>query len=205
MQKQPTAIRRALLVDEHQLIPPVLVEQLERFECQIIRNTSGNEIEIRNLVQHHQPLQLNIVGVPVANKPNLDLLVSLRRWSPQALLLAITAQANCNALAREAGADIAVGYQKIQDPQLQQQVQTVLQQSETATGDGVRRVKPLNKRQQQILDHLVQGMSNKEISRTVYLSEGTVKNHVTAIFNYLGVTNRTQAAVKALYQTYASK
>jgi DNA-binding NarL/FixJ family response regulator len=62
-------------------------------------------------------------------------------------------------------------------------------------------VRLLNKRQQQILEHLAEGKSNKEISQTIYLAEGTVKNHITVIFNYLGVTNRTQAAIKVSRRT----
>lgn len=55
----------------------------------------------------------------------------------------------------------------------------------------------LNKRQLQILRYLSQGMSNKEISQTIFLSEGTIKNHITQIFNFLGVSNRTQAIIEA--------
>jgi DNA-binding NarL/FixJ family response regulator len=35
-------------------------------------------------------------------------------------------------------------------------------------------------------------MSNTEMARTLFLSEGTVKNHVSIIFSKLGVTDRTQ-------------
>ncbi|RMH54144.1 MAG: DNA-binding response regulator, partial [Candidatus Hydrogenedentota bacterium] len=41
-------------------------------------------------------------------------------------------------------------------------------------------------------------LSNKEISDTLCLSEGTVKNHITALLRKLGVQDRTQAAIMAL-------
>jgi DNA-binding NarL/FixJ family response regulator len=41
-------------------------------------------------------------------------------------------------------------------------------------------------------------MSNTEIARTLFLSEGTVKNYVSIIFSKLGVTDRTQAAILAI-------
>ena len=50
-------------------------------------------------------------------------------------------------------------------------------------------------RQLQTLAFLAQGYSNKEIARSLGLSEATVKMHVTAIFKTLGVTNRTQAVL----------
>jgi DNA-binding NarL/FixJ family response regulator len=41
-------------------------------------------------------------------------------------------------------------------------------------------------------------MSNVEIAHTLYLSDGTVRNHVSAILTKLGVADRTQAAILAI-------
>ncbi len=53
----------------------------------------------------------------------------------------------------------------------------------------------LTPRQQQVLELLVEGRSNKEIARTLRLGEGTVKIHMAALFRNLSVTNRAAAAV----------
>jgi DNA-binding NarL/FixJ family response regulator len=53
----------------------------------------------------------------------------------------------------------------------------------------------LTPRQQDVLDLLVQGKTNKEIALALRLGEGTVKIHLAAIFRYFGVTNRAAAAV----------
>jgi two-component system, NarL family, nitrate/nitrite response regulator NarL len=55
----------------------------------------------------------------------------------------------------------------------------------------------LTERQTEVLRQLCRGLSNKEISRALDLSEKTTKSHVTAIFKALGVVNRTQAASAA--------
>jgi DNA-binding NarL/FixJ family response regulator len=55
----------------------------------------------------------------------------------------------------------------------------------------------LTERQVEVLAHVIRGMSNKAICRKFDLAERTVKNHVTAIFRALNVTNRTEAAFKA--------
>jgi DNA-binding NarL/FixJ family response regulator len=52
-------------------------------------------------------------------------------------------------------------------------------------------------READVLKLLVRGASNKEIGRSLFLSEGTVKNHVTQILSKLQVTGRTQAALRA--------
>jgi len=55
----------------------------------------------------------------------------------------------------------------------------------------------LTPRQRDVLGLLMWGKSNKDIARTLNLSEGTVKIHCLAIFRALGVSNRTQAALRA--------
>lgn len=56
----------------------------------------------------------------------------------------------------------------------------------------------LTDREQEVLHWLVQGASNDEISSQLYITVATVKAHLTAIFEKLSVTSRTQAIVKAL-------
>ena len=52
----------------------------------------------------------------------------------------------------------------------------------------------LSARQREILGHVVEGLSNAEIGRRLYLSESTIKQHLRAAYKLLGVSNRTEAA-----------
>ncbi|AFY42414.1 response regulator transcription factor [Nostoc sp. PCC 7107] len=56
----------------------------------------------------------------------------------------------------------------------------------------------LTEREQEVLNWLVQGASNEQIAGNLYITVATVKAHLTAIFDKLSVTSRTQAIVKAL-------
>ncbi|MEM8857762.1 MAG: response regulator transcription factor [Chloroflexota bacterium] len=56
-------------------------------------------------------------------------------------------------------------------------------------------VEPLSKRELEILKYIGGGSSNREIANELFLSEGTVKNHVTNILGKMGVRDRTQAAL----------
>jgi len=58
-------------------------------------------------------------------------------------------------------------------------------------------IEPLSERELEILRLIAQGASNREIAATLFLAEGTVKNHVTNILGKLEVRDRTQAALKA--------
>jgi DNA-binding NarL/FixJ family response regulator len=57
---------------------------------------------------------------------------------------------------------------------------------------------PLSPREMEILELVIQGMSNREIAYNLGISHQTVKNHMTSILGKLGVSDRTQAAVYAL-------
>lgn len=53
---------------------------------------------------------------------------------------------------------------------------------------------PLTPRETEILRLLMRGLSNPEIAAQLYITEGTVKNHITGILSKLGVEDRLQAA-----------
>ena len=56
----------------------------------------------------------------------------------------------------------------------------------------------LSAREREVLRLLVYVLSNADIAKELFLSEGTVRNYVSSLFVKLGVSDRTQAAVVAL-------
>jgi len=56
----------------------------------------------------------------------------------------------------------------------------------------------LSEREREILVLVAEGLNNTAIAGRLHLSEGTVRNYVSAIFDKLNVTDRTQAAVLAI-------
>ena len=62
----------------------------------------------------------------------------------------------------------------------------------TVTGEA------LTPRELEVLELLARGLDNPEIARALYLSQHTVKNHVSTILMKLQVENRIQAAVRAV-------
>jgi DNA-binding NarL/FixJ family response regulator len=55
----------------------------------------------------------------------------------------------------------------------------------------------LTPRELEVLKLIAKGANNREIAQTLYISEGTVKNHVTNLLNRLNLRDRTQAAIFA--------
>jgi DNA-binding NarL/FixJ family response regulator len=56
----------------------------------------------------------------------------------------------------------------------------------------------LTEREREIAQAITRGMSNREISETLHLSEGTVKNYISSILSKLGLAQRTQIAIYCL-------
>ncbi|EGQ3786089.1 DNA-binding response regulator [Staphylococcus pseudintermedius] len=109
--------------------------------------------------------------------------------------------------AMQAGAD---GYEmKDVDPEaLMTSIETVLQGDKVIHKDAQQVMdtvitKPhmlnkLSKRETEVLKEMAKGKTNKEIAETLFVSEKTIKTHVSHIFSKLEVTDRIQAAIYAM-------
>lgn len=64
-----------------------------------------------------------------------------------------------------------------------------------STSSHSRALTELSKREQQVLELVAEGLSNKEISDQLYLSEGTVRNYISQMLTKLDLRDRTQLAV----------
>ena len=53
----------------------------------------------------------------------------------------------------------------------------------------------IGEKELQIISLVAEGLSNKEISETLFLSEGTVRNYISSILDKLDLRDRTQLAV----------
>ena len=63
----------------------------------------------------------------------------------------------------------------------------------------------LTSREKEVLELIAEGLINREIAKKLYISEKTVKNHVSNIFKKLNVSDRTQAAIYAYKNNITSQ
>lgn len=76
--------------------------------------------------------------------------------------------------------------------------------SRLTSGDyNPRKHQTLTEREIEVLKQVACGQSNKAIAKALYISEKTVKNHLTNIFQKIGVVDRTQAALYAIKEKIA--
>ena len=57
-------------------------------------------------------------------------------------------------------------------------------------------IDPLSQREQEVLDLVAAGLSNREIAEVLFVTVGTIKKHLNNIFSKLDVKSRTQAAAR---------
>ncbi|MGW1894325.1 response regulator [Streptomyces sp. NPDC002004] len=133
--------------------------------------------------------------------PGLACLMLTSFDDEDALLDAIMAGASGYVLKQIKGSDllsavrtVATG-QSMLDPATTARLMRSLRGPEARTED--ERLATLSERERAVLDLIGDGLTNREIGRKLYLSEKTVKNHISRLLAKLGVERRVQAAVIA--------
>lgn len=81
---------------------------------------------------------------------------------------------------------------------LQEVLRSLEDSKETLTEVVLEQVDPLTPREMDVLRLMVEGLTNRTIANILNLSSGTVKGYVQTILKKLDVSDRTQAAVKAI-------
>lgn len=203
---------RVLLVDDHQIVREG-INMLLASEPRIAvvgEAASGEEAlrRVGGLVPDVVLLDLAMPGIG-----GLETLRRLRSQQPAVAVLVLTTFAEEEAVrhALEAGAR---GYllkdlsrlelvRAILDarqgrPALHPEAQRVLIQHLTAPAPPPSPLAPLTVRERSILREITRGKSNKEIAKSLQLTEGTVKGYVSIVLSKLGVDDRTQAALLAV-------
>ncbi|MGE0871171.1 MAG: response regulator [Kofleriaceae bacterium] len=87
--------------------------------------------------------------------------------------------------------------ESVLQPSVASKVLAELSRLSTTGAPATNELSRLSDRERDVLRLIARGASNKEIAAALFLAEGTVKNHVTNILTKLGVSDRTQAALRA--------
>jgi DNA-binding NarL/FixJ family response regulator len=135
--------------------------------------------------------------------PELACLMLTSFDDEDALLDAIMAGAAGYVLKQIKGSDlvsavrtVATG-QSMLDPATTARLMRSLRSPEEAPAPEDERLAVLSPREHAVLDLIGRGLTNREIGKELYLSEKTVKNHISRLLSKLGVERRVQAAVIA--------
>lgn len=93
---------------------------------------------------------------------------------------------------------VATGESLLKPHHLRTVVQRLLKESSGTAPAASSKADALTPREKEVLSLIVQGLTNAQIARILFISPATVKRHVESIIKKLGVSDRTQAAVWAV-------
>ncbi|MFE0700617.1 response regulator [Streptomyces sp. NPDC058872] len=135
--------------------------------------------------------------------PELACLILTSFDDEEALLDAIMAGAAGYVLKQIKGADLVSAVrtvasgQSMLDPATTARLMHSLRDPEPTRQPEDERLAVLSERERSVLELIGEGLTNRQIAKRLYLSEKTVKNHISRLLGKLGVERRVQAAVIA--------
>ncbi|MBC7997412.1 MAG: response regulator transcription factor [Leptolyngbya sp.] len=213
---------KVLLVEDHPHMRRSLRRLLEADEAiEIVGEASDGREGVEMCVKLHPDVVLLDVGLPIMD--GIEACRMMREKAPESKIIMLTSHNN----ERDIFASLAAGangyclkdsdFRKF--PQIVQTVKngdlwldaaiagkvlkllpstasTLVSQKLTAEQQMV--YEPLSKREVEVLELLVDGLSNSDIAARLGIGIETVKTHIKSILGKLAVSDRTQAAIKAL-------
>ncbi|MFH9728385.1 response regulator [Streptomyces sp. NPDC017254] len=135
--------------------------------------------------------------------PGLACLMLTSFDDEEALLDAIMAGASGYVLKQIKGSDLVAAIRTVAagasmlDPATTARLMSTLRGPQAGKPPEDERLAVLTEREHAVLDLVGEGLTNHEIAKRLYLSEKTVKNHISRLLGKLGVERRVQAAVIA--------
>ena len=206
-----------LVVDAHFLIREALRDALKKVtgNVRVIEATGGHEAV--RLVSEQSQIDLVLLELNLPDRDGLSVLGELRQSHPAIPVVVLSARHDRDTVSRtlalgasgfipkSEGRDVLLSALElvlaggVYIPPVILAREVAVPSRPDLTQVAGRAVTPaelgLSSRQIEVLQLMMQGKSNKAICRALNLAIPTVKNHVTAIFKVLKVTNRTEAVI----------
>jgi two-component system, NarL family, nitrate/nitrite response regulator NarL len=201
---------KLLIIDDHAILREGLLALLQQFEQGADVLQASDTMEGIRLAEAHPDLDAVFLDLNMPEQGGMEVIPVINRLRPQLPVIVLSSSEDPNdvRMALKAG---ALGYvPKSASPRnivsalrlvLSGEIYVpplILDDAPAVIGGAGQAAQEagerLTERQTEVLRQLCRGLSNKEISRALDLSEKTTKSHITAIFKTLGVVNRTQAA-----------
>jgi len=213
---------RVLLVDDHSLFRSGIRLLLQRYpEFEIVGEAGDGMEGVKRAGQLKPDVVLLDLHMPGLSGRDAARMITRETPETHVLMLTVSEESDdlfdtlragaCGYLLKNIDAETLVAAvrtaahgESVISPQMMDKLLRGVRADQPAAADDTRSARAdaeldnLTPREREILGHIAQGKSNKEIARTLDLAESTVKIHVQNMLRKLGLNSRVQAAVFAV-------
>lgn len=204
---------RVLLADDHRLLRESLRRSLTDEGFEIVGEASNGE-EAVSLAAELQP-DVVLLDVTMPNLGGVEAAGRIHDARAQTRIVMLTMHADadvvadalragaCGYLTKDSSTEeiadairLAASGETAVSPQLAASMLGELRRLERPAETEEERL--ITKREEEVLQHIADGLSTPEVAAALYISQKTVKNHLAAIYQKLDARDRTQAVVRAV-------
>ncbi|HOT92291.1 MAG TPA: response regulator transcription factor [Anaerolineae bacterium] len=205
---------RILIVDDHEVVRLGLRTLLNNQANFVVVDEAASAKEaVEKTLQHRPDIVVMDIRMPgengieacrqiKAHLPNTEVLMLTSYAEDEMLFDAISAGAAGYVLKQGGGDELIRAIQRVGqgeallDPAVTQRVLARVRQA--TRQEQAAAFSELTEQELRVLGLVSEGRTNKEIAKTLFLGEGTVRNYVSSILSKLGLTNRAEAAAYAV-------
>ena len=209
---------KILIVDDHALVREGLCQVLKGLDEQVEVLQSGDCAHAFIMANQHPDLDLVLLDFHLPDMTGLEALGLLGKSHPELPVVILSGSYNLHIVRQvmKSGAagfipksgvstELLMALRRVLVGEIYYPTELMLSLAAPTTGqaDDELPIFTLTPRQEEVLQLLMDGLANKEISRILDLSAETTKNHVTAVLRHFAVKTRVQAVIAATDQGYS--
>ena len=199
-----------ILTDDHQVVREGMKFLLSATsDINVVKDFDNGADTLKYLEDNHNNINLVLTDLVMPEMDGIELTKLLKEKYKQIKVLVLSSYTSEEYIRPvfRAGAD---GYiiKEMEVEELVQSINNVIEGDRVVHPDILKVIDEkgnlphernvLSRRETEVLKEIVKGQSNKEISEVLFVSEKTVKTHVSHILNKLEVSDRTQAVIYAI-------
>ncbi|MFO7943786.1 MAG: response regulator transcription factor [Anaerolineales bacterium] len=206
---------RVMLVDDHEMVRKGLALFLKAFDDMELVSEAASGSEAVQLCSELQP-DVVLMDLAMPEMDGVDTTRAIRQKFPQIQVIALTSfkEEKLVKNALEAGA-IAYLLKDVSADKLARAIRKAHAGRATLSPDATQALvqssnqppipgQDLTEREREVLDLLVEGLTNTQIAEKLTVSPSTIKSHVSSILSKLGVDTRTEAVTLAFRHNLVS-
>lgn len=206
---------RILIVDDHIILRAGLRMLIEAQPGMVVAGEAGNRSEALAVASREQP-DIILLDLDLGGTNSLDFLRDMLAMAPAARLIVLTGVRDqeqhrravhlgaMGLVFKDRAADVLIkSIDRVYAGEAwldRSMMATVLAEmslfrDEKKTGPESARIEQLTEREREIIKYVCQGLKNKQIAEKLFISESTVRNHITSILAKLELSDRFDLAL----------